>query len=167
MALFRYENPVLGPDAQVEIPNGASAPTLAKPVPGEFVTIHYQAAPTTAKQDCVFIAPAAPSLTAPIRAALGSKWQVVGVSAVWGTASTSGTIDVLKAATGTADNAGTTLLQGTIDGSTTAATPNSGSLVTNQTTLQLGVNDRILVAWGGNCANWVDVTVQVYVVRIA
>lgn len=159
---FRDEHPVLGPRASVEILNGAGAPTLVRVPVGQTASLTLQTAPTTGTKYCVFIAPPAAAGSLPM---LGSSWKVLSVTAVWGVASSSGTIDVQKVASGTADASGTTILTGTIDGSATAATPVAGALVTNNSTLTLANADRLQVVFGGTTTSWVDVHVSILIGR--
>lgn len=160
----RDDNALFGPSAGVEIPNGAAAPTVALLQIMEPASLTLQTAPTSGNKYCIFIAP--PSPTAGIQP-LGGKYTVVGVEASWGVASTSGTIQIEKCTTGTADGSGTSLLSPALSGSTTAATPVNGVLVTNATSLTMLPTDRLNVVFGGTTTNWVNLVIMVYISRVA
>lgn len=159
----RDDNALFGPSAGLEIPNGAGAPTIALMQIMEPTSLTLQTAPTSGNKYCIFIAP--PSPTAGIQP-LGAKYQVVGVEASWGVASTSGTIQIEKCTTGTADGSGTNLLSGTINGAATAATPVAGALVTNASSLTMLATDRLNVVFAGTTTNWVNVCIMVYISRV-
>lgn len=108
---FRDQAPILGPGAQVEIPNGAGAPTLVSLQLIESVTLSNIAAAGAVNQ-VLWTTPANPS------AATGAlplgKYSLVEVSVRFSTASTSGTLQIEKTPSGTAVGSGTNLLTSTV-----------------------------------------------------
>lgn len=155
---FRDADSVLGPNATVEIPQGAAAPTQVKLQLLEVVSFNAVAAPA-AGSISLFVAPSA---------ALYGSYSLVGVSATFSTASTSGTLDVKKDLNVTqAPGAGTSLLTGTMSLSGTANTTVNGTLITNPATLQLAAGDRLSVTFGGTLTNLANLCINLYVVRTA
>lgn len=75
--------------------------------------------------------------------------QVTGVSVTFGTASSSGTADLVKMTGTTAVGSGTTTLTGTMSLAGTANTPVNGTLVSTLATLQLAKGDRLGLKLGG------------------
>ena len=92
--------------------------------------------------------------------------QVVSVNVRYGTASSSGTVDVKKAASGTAVGSGTSVLSATISTSTTAATNNPGSLNATAANTRLAAGDALAVVNGGTLTSLANLIVQVELVRI-
>ena len=158
-------NVVLGQGASVEFPNGASASFNPKIQAVEPATFNLQA-PAASKEYCVFVAPPNPS------AATGllpmGTFQVVGVQACWGTASTSLNVNVEHVASGTADGSGTNILTSNINTAQAAATPQSYALSTNIDLLTLSPGDRLnVITNAGTAGSVANVTVIVYVARVS
>lgn len=98
-----------------------------------------------------------PFWTAPYRCV------VLGVNAIWGTASTSGTLNVERLQGTEAHDNGDDLLSATIDTSGTANTVNAGTLITgaNAAPLELDAGDRLGLVDGGNLATGASLAVTV------
>src|SRR5690348_16660661 len=120
--IFRGENPVLGPNASVEMPNGAGAPSTIK-IP-LYISESANLSATSTSQ-VIFTAP---PLVGGGAGNLG-QYALAGVQVRFGTASTSGTLQVEKTPSGTAVGSGTNLLTGTVSLSGTANTTLNGALV--------------------------------------
>lgn len=160
--LFRDNGAILGPDAKVELPNGASAATLVKMQVVE--TAGASGLSATSTSQSVFIAPPAASVASGFLP-LGS-YQLVGVSVVFGTASTSGTLMVEKTPSGTAVGSGTNLLTGTISLAGTANTTLNGTLVSNPNTLTLNAGDRISIVLAGTLTSLANCAVTLFIARV-
>lgn len=158
----RDDNALLGPLAGVEINNGAGAPLIALLQVMEPVTFIAQAA-ANAINSTIFIAPPAPSAASGFPPLGG--YQLVGLSAVWSTASTSGTVTVEKATGTQAPGSGTVLLTGTINTATAANTVANGTVITNINTRTLAPGDRLNLVFSGTETNLVDLAVIAYMVR--
>lgn len=91
-----------------------------------------------------------------------TQWQVVGVSARAGTASSSGTLQVEVAGAATAVGSGTNQLTGTMSLSGTASTTVNGTVIGTPTVLSAGKALNIILAGTltglANCA--VDIVLQ-------
>jgi hypothetical protein len=86
------------------------------------------------------------SQTVWMNTSVGGTYQIAGVTSSFGTASSSGTLQV-EVATGTqAIGSGTNQLTGTIALSGTANTPASGTLVTTPTVIASGNRVNIIIA---------------------
>lgn len=95
---------------------------------------------------------------------VSGTYQIAGVTATFGTASTSGTLQV-EVATGTqAIAAGTNQLTGTLSLSGTANTPVNGTLVASPTTIAAG--SRINLIFAGTVTNLANASVTVTLKRI-
>lgn len=95
----------------------------------------------------------------------GSTFKVVGVSAVFGTASTSGTLQV-EVATGTqAVGSGTNQLTGTISLSGTANTTVNGTVIASPTTITAG--SRVNLIFAGTVTNLLNCVITVALQRIS
>lgn len=92
--------------------------------------------------------------------------KIVSVQARHRTASTSGTMDVVKAASGTALSAGTTLLTATMSNAGTADTNVSGSLVTTINGLNVSKGSAIGLVFAGTLTNLVDLDITILVRQI-
>lgn len=90
-----------------------------------------------------------------------AKCVVDSVVATWSTASTSGTLQVEKVPSGTAQGSGTNLLSSTIDTSSAANTNNSGTLSTTDATIELASGDSLALVNGGTLTNLTDLQVTV------
>jgi hypothetical protein len=92
-------------------------------------------------------------------------YQVAGVSAVFGTASTSGTLQV-EVATGTqAIASGTNQLTGTVSLSGTANTTVNGTVIASPTTISAGA--RINLIFAGTVTNLLNCSIRVVLKRIS
>jgi len=91
------------------------------------------------------------------------KCVVLGVDAIWGTASTSGTLNVERLQGTEAHDAGDDLLSSTIDMSGTANTVNAGTLIsgTSAGPLELADGDRLGLVDGGTLTSQANLTVTV------
>lgn len=155
---FRDDNPTLGPNASVEIPQGAAAPTNVRLQLLEVISFNAVAAPA-AGSISLFVAPSP---------ALYGSYSLVGVSATFTTTSTSGTLDVKKDLNvSQAAGAGTSLLTGTMSLAGTANTTVVGTTITNPATLQLASGDRLSITFGGTLTNLANLCINLYVVRTA
>lgn len=95
----------------------------------------------------------------------GSTYRVAAVSAVFGTASTSGTLQV-EVATGTqAVAAGTNQLTGTMSLSGTANTTVNGTIIASPTTISSGA--RVNLIFAGTVTNLLNCVVTVSLQRIS
>lgn len=159
MALFVNEAPILGDATVVRTPYTAVGD--AKAQVEEFVAVINLAAASTANQDIFLAAP-------------GENFQVTGVSATFGTASTSGTLDVVKCTGTTAVSGGTSVMTGTVSLAGTANTPVHGTLSSTISGLQLAGasngassgGDRLGIKLGGTLTNLADCLVQIRIKRI-
>lgn len=111
------------------------------------VTLDGDRAATAANYNTFFIAP--------------YKCVVLGVDAIWGTASTSGTLNVERLQSTEAHDAGDDLLSSTIDMSGAANTVNAGTLTTTKATLELADGDRLGLVDGGTLTSQANLTVTV------
>jgi len=159
MSLFVNENPILGDNTVVRTP--ATAIGDAKVQVEEFVAVINLAAASTANQDVFIAAP-------------GGNYQVTGVTATFGTASSSGTLDVVKATGTTAIGSGTSVMTGTISLAGTANTPVHGTLSSTISSLQLAGaangastgGDRLGIKLGGTLTSLANCLVQIRLKRI-
>lgn len=96
---------------------------------------------------------------------VSGTYQIAGVSASFGTASTSGTLQV-EVATGTqAIAAGTNQLSGTVSLSGTANTTVNGTMIASPTTIAAG--NRVNLIFAGTVTNLANATVTVVLKRIS
>jgi hypothetical protein len=96
---------------------------------------------------------------------LSGTYQVAAVSAVFGTASTSGTLQV-EVATGTqAIAAGTNQLTGTMSLSGTANTTVNGTVIASPTTITAG--SRINLIFAGTVTNLANASINIVLKRIS
>lgn len=164
----RDDNAILGPNAYVELPNGAGASTLAKLQVIEPVVYFSLAAPTAGTYS-LFVSPPLPS-NASVLQPLGGKFQVAGASVVYSTGSTSGTLALEICPAGTANGSGTNVLsttsfniaQGTNAGS---STPYNLTLNTNVDNLQMTDNSRINMILGGTLTSLASFCLVIYLIR--
>jgi len=116
-------------------------------------------------QNQVAAASYAVSHTIFVNGTAGDQFKIVGVTATFGTASTSGTLQV-EVATGTqAVGAGTNQLTGTISLSGTANTPVNGTVIASPTTIAAGA--RINLIFAGTVTNLANACIYVALQRIA
>lgn len=95
---------------------------------------------------------------------VSGTYKIAGVTATFGTASTSGTLQV-EVATGTqAIASGTNQLTGTVSLAGTANTPVNGTLIASPTTISAG--SRINLIFGGTVTNLANASVTVVLKRI-
>lgn len=98
----------------------------------------------------------APFWTAPY------KCVVLGIDAIWGTASTTGTLNVERLQGTEAHAAGDDLLSAVISTAGAANTVNAGTLITtNAQYLELSAGDRLGLVDGGNVAACANLAVTV------
>lgn len=96
---------------------------------------------------------------------VSGTYKIVGVSATFGTASTSGTLQV-EVATGTqAIASGTNQLTGTMSLSGTANTPVNGTVIASPTTIAAG--SRINLIFAGTVTNLANASVRVVLQRLS
>ncbi len=86
------------------------------------------------------------SLTAYVSPNDSCTWQIVGVSSRFGTASTSGTLQVEVAGAGIAVGSGTNQLTGTVALSGTANTTANGTVIASPTTISSGSAINLIIA---------------------
>jgi hypothetical protein len=156
-----------GGQAQIELNNGAGAPTIVRMQVYEAVGLFgIAAAGATGKYD-VFIAPPTPS-AASVLAPLGTSYQILGGTINYDTASSSGTVAVEICPAGTASGSGNNVLSTTNVSTATAATntPVSLTLNTNIDNLLIGPLGRINVIFGGTATGLVNFTIVLYLGRV-
>lgn len=116
-------------------------------------------------QNQVAAASYAVSHTVYLNDAVSGTYQVAGVSAVFGTASSSGTLQV-EVATGTqAIASGTNQLTGTVSLAGTANTVVSGTLIASPTTVSAGA--RINLIFGGTVTSLANAAITVLLKKIS
>lgn len=93
-------------------------------------------------------------------------YKVIDVRAVFGTASTSGTLQIKKCTGTTAPGSGTDILTGTISLAGTANTALSGTLTATAADLLLAAGDRLALDFGGTVTNLVGLVVQITLVPV-
>jgi hypothetical protein len=89
------------------------------------------------------------------------NYRITGVSTVFGTASTSGTVTVNKDSGTSAPGAGTAVLTGAMSLAGTANTVVNGTLVATQATLQLAAGDRLSITLAGTLTSLAEAIVSV------
>lgn len=188
MSLFRGEKPILGTtnvvssaavDVALTVKAGESTQTAnlieAKNSAGTVVLSVDNTGVVKAGSGAVIIqtteplAFAIPAATQAVNQAVfisDNTYQVTGVNAVWGTASTSGTVTVEKLTGTTAPGSGTAMLTGTISTAGTANTVTAGTLTGTVGTLQLAAGDRLGLVFSGTETNLVGLCVVVSIKRI-
>lgn len=95
-----------------------------------------------------------------------AAYIVTGATAVWGTASSSGTLQLEKATGTQATGSGTNLLTGTVDLSTAANTVNSGTLVATAATLTFASGNRLNAVLGGTLTGLANCCITVGLRRL-
>ena len=146
MSLFSDEAPKLGNGTVID----DNTLGVVKPQTEECITVSGLVA-TSTSQDL---------LVAPY------PLQISGVSVTFGTASSSGTADLVKMTGTTAVSAGTTLLTGTMSLAGTANTPVNGTLVSTVATLQLAKGDRLGLKLGGTLTSLANCNVTVRFIKL-
>lgn len=118
----------------------------------------------TDNQNQVAAASYAVSHTIYVNDNVSGTYKIAGVTATFGTASTSGTLQV-EVATGTqAIASGTNQLTGTMSLSGTANTPVNGTLIASPTTVSAG--SRINLIFAGTVTNLANASITVVMKRI-
>lgn len=155
MSLFRGENPTLGTSAAVVSPVSGNANL----VPVTY-TVDIAGLGASSTSQTVFIADA--------------SYIVDSVSVSYGTASTSGTMQVEKATGTQAVGSGTNVLQGTFNLATTANTTYStlgsspaAALVTNPNTLTMAAGNRLNLIFAGTMTSLANCCVVIQLRRAA
>jgi hypothetical protein len=165
--LFRDENPVFGPGAQVEIPTGGTAPTLVNLQVFEAIAISNVAAAGAVNQ-VLFTTPQ--NFSNATAGSFGSgKYALMGVAVRFSTTSTSGTLQIEKTPSATAVGSGTNILSGTVSLSGTANTVVFGypsSSVAAATNL-LSNGDSFSAIFAGTLTGLVGMTITLYIARVA
>jgi hypothetical protein len=166
----RDDAAIFGPNASVELLNGAGAPTIAKMqvvepaiftagVASEFVESDYYT---------IFLSPPLPSNASALQP-LGGKFQVAGASMYYSTAATGAAVlNVEICPPGTANGSGNNVLSTAGVALNTAATttPTNLTLNTNVDDLQLVENARLNVyANGAATTGLVDFIFVAYLIR--
>lgn len=96
---------------------------------------------------------------------VSGTWQVAGVSAVFGTASSSGTLQVEVATGTTAVGSGTNQLTGTVSLAGTANTTVNGTMIASPTTVSAGA--RVNLIFGGTMTSLANCAVTVALQRLS
>lgn len=162
----RDTNITLGPGATVELPNGAGASTNYNIQLVEYFSVFLPAAANAVNQP-IFVTPPAAS------AATGAKplgqYSLVSVSVRFGTASTSGTLQIERTPSGTAVGSGTNLLSGTVSLAGTTNTNVSGFPSTSLSFANqvLTPGDSLSLIFGGTLTNLANAVITVAVARTA
>jgi hypothetical protein len=105
------------------------------------------------------------SLTAFVNDTLSGQYTIAGVTATFGTTSSSGTLQV-EVATGTqATGSGTNQLTGTVSLSGTANTPVNGTMIASKTTITAGSRVNLILA--GTLTGLANCIVSVVLERVA
>lgn len=161
---FRDDNPILGANAQIELLNGASASSLVGMQVMEPLQYFSAGVPSPTSQ-VLFIVPPAAGVAA--GALPLGNYRLLGVSATFTTASTSGTLDLTHETGTTAPGGGTSMLTGTVSLAGTANTVVSGAPATAiaLATQVLSPGDRISIKFAGTLTNLVALSVSVYIGR--
>jgi len=142
---------------------GASAPGLATTSSGVSMIPRYET--ITDNQNQVAAASYAVSHTIYVNDNTGSTFKVAGVTATFGTASSSGTLQV-EVATGTqATGSGTNQLTGTVSLAGTANTPVNGTVIASPTTITSG--SRVNLIFAGTVTSLANASVNVALQRIS
>ena len=102
---------------------------------------------TAARYERIWIAPA--------------KCVVDSVEATWSAASSSGTLNIEKVPSGTAQDSGTDLLSATISTAGSADTTTAGTLSTTQATVELAAGDSLALVNSGTLTSLTDLCVTV------
>lgn len=96
----------------------------------------------------------------------GASYKVTAVSAIFGTTSTSGTLQVEKATGTQAVASGTNILTGTMSLSGTAATTVNGTLATTAGLTTLAPGNRLNIILAGTLTNLANCNVDIELVRL-
>lgn len=90
-----------------------------------------------------------------------AKCVVDSVTATWSVASSSGTLQIEKVPSGTAQGSGTNLLSATISTAGAANTNTAGTLSTTAATVELASGDSLALVNGGTLTSLTDLQVTV------
>lgn len=167
----RDDNATFGPLAAVEYPNGASAPIIG--CIQNFEPIEFTAQLATnfpaSTFNPIFIAPPAPSVASGLPA-LGSKYQVVGVTVYYhAAASGAATMAIEICPAGTADGSGNNVLSASNFALNTAqsSTPFNLALNSNVDNLTILPGGRINLNTGATATTGLTgLAVMIYIVRL-
>lgn len=119
----------------------------------------------SSNQNQVAAASYAVSHTVYVHPNVTSTYQIAAVSATFGTASTSGTLQC-EVATGTqAIASGTNQLTGTVSLAGTANTPVNGTMIASPTTIAAG--SRINLIFAGTVTNLANAQVTIFLTRVS
>lgn len=154
MSLFSQEAPVLNRMAKVAGSPGASGGTSVGSAPNPIPVMNIVQVPGLAAASAnqtVFVA--------------DDYYQLADVWTVFGTQSTSGTLQVEKIASGTANGSGTNLLSSAAALSGTANTPVQATLSTTTANLQLKPGDRLGLVFAGTMTGLANGQVTLYLTR--
>ena len=94
----------------------------------------------------------------------GETWQVKSVSGIWGTASASGTLQVMVTAATVAIGSGTNQLTGTISTAATALTAVNGTVIAAPTAIVAG--SRVELIFGGSATGLLNAVFTVALVKL-
>jgi hypothetical protein len=160
MSLFKSELPVLGRATQIVsgVP-GASGGTSDLTGSTNLLPLQYEVP--------IFVGQSTVSATALCFFVSDDFYQIVKIQEVHDTASSSGTVDIKKAASGVAVGSAVTVLASTISTATTAATPQAASLSTTTSAIQLNPGDRLYFVGGGTQTSLAGCSAQISLKRIA
>lgn len=122
-------------------------------------------ASASSNQNQVAAASYAVSHTIYVHPNVTSTYKIAAITATWGTASTSGTLQCEVASSTQAIASGTNQLSGTLDLSGTANTPVNGTLIASPTTISAG--SRINLIFAGTVTNLANAQVTVFLQRIS
>ena len=146
MSLFSSENPVLGNSTVVN----DNTLGQVKPLTEQIITVSGLVAASTSLDVLVAQYPI----------------QISGVSVTFGTASSSGTADLVKMTGTTAVGSGTSTLTGTMSLAGTANTPVNGTLSSTVANLQLAKGDRLGVKLGGTLTSLANCNVTIRFIKL-
>jgi len=146
MSLFSSENPVLGNTTVVN----DNTLGQVKPLTEQIITVSGLVAASTSLDVLVAQYPI----------------QISGVSVTFGTASSSGTADLVKMTGTTAVGSGTSTLTGTMSLAGTANTPVNGTLSSTVANLQLAKGDRLGVKLGGTLTSLANCNVTIRFIKL-
>lgn len=160
----RDDNATLGQNASVELNNGAGASTNVKIPVVEYFSVFIPAAANAINQP-IFVTP--PSASAATGALPLGQYSLVSAFVRFGTASTSGTLQIERTPSGTAVGSGTNLLSGTVSLAGTANTVVNGFLASslsaaNQT---LSPGDSLSLIFAGTLTGLANCTITLAVAR--
>jgi hypothetical protein len=165
---MRDDQPIFGNLAAVEHSQGYGPSVIGAIQSYEPCSLNGETAATIGAFNTIFIAPPVASASL-VNLPLGQKWQVVGVSYHYQTASSSGTVSIEICPAGTADGSGTNVLSATNFSTSAAATntPIQPALNTNVDNLIVVAGGRINVNTAGTQTGLVNLTVVVNLARLA